>query len=182
MIHVVSTQKEGEKDAAVLSKVHHGDKQKRRGDKHTHTQTPKIRSDQHIQISNFRFKSREKRTRGSERCEKDRTAKINRGRVASCKVVGPNQDQTTLFLAFSRTHVKKMVAVLAPLISLCVCVKIEFLNFEILHTSKFGFLFVVVRVIFFVWMMEAWTLETAATLFLPPLRINDVSSSWKMDV
>jgi Glycosyl hydrolase 36 superfamily, catalytic domain len=74
MIHVVSTQKEGEKDAAVLSKVHHGDKQKRRGDKHTHTQTTKIRSDQHIQISNFRFKSREKRTRGSEWCEKDRTA------------------------------------------------------------------------------------------------------------
>jgi hypothetical protein len=49
-------------------------KTKRRGDKHTHTQTPKIRSNQHIQNSNFRFKSRGKRTRGSERCEKDRTA------------------------------------------------------------------------------------------------------------
>jgi hypothetical protein len=32
---------------------------------------------------------------------------------------------------------------------MCVCVKIEILNFEILHTSEFGFLFVVVRVVFF---------------------------------
>ena len=37
---------------------------------------PKIWSDQHIQNSNFRFKSREKHTQGSERCEKDRTATI----------------------------------------------------------------------------------------------------------
>jgi hypothetical protein len=39
------------------------------------------------------------------------------------------------------------------LVYVCVCVKIEFLNFlnfEILHTSEFGFLFVVVRVVFFV--------------------------------
>jgi hypothetical protein len=40
----------------------------------TDKQTPKIRSNGHIQNSNFRFKSREKRTRGSERCEKERTA------------------------------------------------------------------------------------------------------------
>jgi hypothetical protein len=30
MIHVVSMQKEGEKDAAVLSKGHHGDKQNKK--------------------------------------------------------------------------------------------------------------------------------------------------------
>jgi hypothetical protein len=47
-------------------------KNKKRRDK----QTSKIRSVQYIQNSNFRFKSREKRTQGSERCEKDRTAKI----------------------------------------------------------------------------------------------------------
>jgi hypothetical protein len=66
--------KEGENDAAVVSKVQASIIQsKKRRDRHT----PKIRSVQHIQNSNFRFKSREKRTRGSERCEKDRTAKIN---------------------------------------------------------------------------------------------------------
>jgi hypothetical protein len=74
MIHIISMQKEGEKDAAVLSKVHHGAIQKQKATRQTHTQTTKIRSDQHIQNSNFRFKSHEKRTQGSERCEKDRTA------------------------------------------------------------------------------------------------------------
>jgi hypothetical protein len=82
MIHVISTQKEGEKDAAVLGKVHHGDKQNKKDDTatnthtHTHTQTAEIRSVQHIQNSNFRFKSRNRR-RGSERCEKDHTAMRN---------------------------------------------------------------------------------------------------------
>jgi hypothetical protein len=73
MIHVVSTQKEGEKDAAV-SKVHILHHPKQKDDTATNTQTTKIRSIQHIQNSNFRFKSRKNRTRGSERCEKDRTA------------------------------------------------------------------------------------------------------------
>jgi hypothetical protein len=65
MIHVVSRRREGEKDAAVLSKVqHHGDKQnKKLTPRQTHRQTTKIRSDQHIQNSNFRFKSRETRPR-----------------------------------------------------------------------------------------------------------------------
>jgi hypothetical protein len=55
--------KKGKKDAAVLSKVHHGAIQKQKGEAtntHTHTHRhPKIRSVQHIQNSNFRFKSRE---------------------------------------------------------------------------------------------------------------------------
>jgi hypothetical protein len=56
---------------------------------HTHTQTAKIRSDQHIQNSNFRFKSRNC-TRGSERCEKDHTyvdsnaVRLYRASKASC--------------------------------------------------------------------------------------------------
>jgi hypothetical protein len=61
---------------------------KTKDDTATNTQTPKIRSDQHIQNSNFRFKSREKRTRGSERCEKDRTA------ISS----GPNNVHHTLLV------------------------------------------------------------------------------------
>jgi hypothetical protein len=52
-----------------------------------------------------------------------------------------------------------------------VCVKIEFLNFEILHTDQFVFLFVCLSSFLF-WMMEAWTLETAAALFLPFLRLE----------
>jgi hypothetical protein len=53
----------------------------------THRQTPKIRSVHYIQNSNFRFKSREKRTRGSERCEKDRTAiNIVPVVVSSCSI------------------------------------------------------------------------------------------------
>jgi hypothetical protein len=50
-----------------------------------------------------------------------------------------------------------------------VCVKIEFLNFlnfESLHTSEFGFLFVVVRVVFFVLVVVAWALEMAAASLL----------------
>jgi hypothetical protein len=76
MIHVISMRKEGEKDAAVVPKAHHLAIQKQNDDRqtHTHTQTAKIRSDQHIQNSNFRFKSREKRPQGSEQCEKDHTA------------------------------------------------------------------------------------------------------------
>jgi hypothetical protein len=70
---IISRCKEGENSAAAVSKVHHLAIQKQKSDA-TNTQTPKIRSHQHIQNSNFRFKSREKRTRGSERCEKDRTA------------------------------------------------------------------------------------------------------------
>jgi hypothetical protein len=42
-------------------------KNKKLTPRQTHTQTVKIRSDLHIQNSKFRFKSREKRTRGSER-------------------------------------------------------------------------------------------------------------------
>ena len=63
LIHKVSRCKEGEKCAsAAVSKVH-GDKekQKKRRDKHTHTHKhPKIWSDQHIQNSNFRVKSRKR--------------------------------------------------------------------------------------------------------------------------
>jgi hypothetical protein len=53
-----------------------------------------------------------------------------------------------------------------------VCIKIEILNFEILHTSEFGFLFVPVRVVFFVWMARWWALETAATLFSLPMHLE----------
>jgi hypothetical protein len=56
----------------------------KKDDTATNTQTPKIRSVQHIQNSNFRFKSREKCSRGSERCEKDHTA-IN------CKIETPRE-------------------------------------------------------------------------------------------
>jgi hypothetical protein len=49
MIHVISMRKEGEKDAAVLSKVHHLAIQNKKAMRQTHTS--KI-------ISNFRFKSR----------------------------------------------------------------------------------------------------------------------------
>jgi hypothetical protein len=52
-----------------------------------------------------------------------------------------------------------------------VCVKIEFLNFEILHTDQLGFLSVCPSPFLF-WMIEAWTLETAAALFLPFLRLE----------
>ena len=69
------------------------------------------------------------------------------------------------------------------------CVKIEFLNFlnfEILHTSEFGFLFVMVRVIFFV--LDDGGLDfgdcsrTVLAFFALGDSVNDVSSSWKMDV
>jgi hypothetical protein len=62
MIHIVSRCKEGEKDAAVLSKVHHGAIQKQKSDV-TNTQKSKIRSGKNIQNSKFRFKSRETRPR-----------------------------------------------------------------------------------------------------------------------
>jgi hypothetical protein len=39
MIHIVSMQKEGEKDAAVISKVHHGDNKKDDTATNTHTNT-----------------------------------------------------------------------------------------------------------------------------------------------
>jgi hypothetical protein len=67
-------EKEGEKDAAVLSKVqHHGDKQKRRGDKHTHTNIQNKERPTHSKFK-FQIQIARNRTRGSERCEKDHTA------------------------------------------------------------------------------------------------------------
>jgi hypothetical protein len=77
IIHAISRRIEGENSEAAVSKVHHLAIQRKGEVTNTHTQTAKIRSDQHIQISNFRFKSREKLTRGSERCEKDHTAITN---------------------------------------------------------------------------------------------------------
>ena len=71
LIHIIYSRLEGKNSAAAVSKVQASIIQsKKRRDKHTHThtQTSKIRSDQHIQNSNFRFKSRKKRTQGSERC------------------------------------------------------------------------------------------------------------------
>jgi hypothetical protein len=55
-----------------------------------------------------------------------------------------------------------------------VCVKIEILNFEILHTSEFGFLFVPVHVVFFVWMARWWALESAAASLLASSRLKMV--------
>jgi hypothetical protein len=69
-----------------------------------------------------------------------------------------------------------------------VCIKIEFLNFlnfEILHTSEFGFLFVIVRVVFFV--LDDGGLDfgdcsrTVLAFFALGNGMNDVSSSWKME-
>jgi hypothetical protein len=52
-----------------------------------------------------------------------------------------------------------------------VCVKIEFLNFEIFaYTSEFGFYSVASSFLF--WMVRMWTLETAAALILPSLRME----------
>jgi hypothetical protein len=48
------------------------------------------------------------------------------------------------------------------------------LNFEILHTSEFGFLFVPVRVVVFVWMARWWALESAAASLLASIRLKMV--------
>jgi hypothetical protein len=77
MIHIIHSRLEGKNSAAAVSKVHILHHPKQKDDTATNTQTTKIRSVQHIQNSNFRFKSREN-ARGSERCEKDRTAIISR--------------------------------------------------------------------------------------------------------
>jgi hypothetical protein len=78
-MRIISRCKEGENGASAVSKVHHGDEENKSDDRQTHRQTTKIRSDQHIQNSNFRFKSRE----NSERCEKDRTAIMSSSLLSS---------------------------------------------------------------------------------------------------
>jgi hypothetical protein len=76
----------------------------------TNTQTPKIRSNPHIQNSNFRFKLREKRTQGSERCEKDRTANrefLGHGEYSCFCVkahVLQNSFEEYIYTAFIRTN------------------------------------------------------------------------------
>jgi hypothetical protein len=62
--------KKGEKDAAVLSKVHHLAIQKQKVMRQTNSQNKERPTH-----SNFKFQIQiaQKRTRGSERCEKDRT-------------------------------------------------------------------------------------------------------------
>jgi hypothetical protein len=62
---------------------------------------------------------------------------------------------------------------------------LEFWNFEILHTSAFGFLFVAVSS-FFVFVGEDVDFGDNCSIirasFAPENGVNDVSSSWKMDV
>jgi hypothetical protein len=71
MIHIVSMQKEGEKDAEVLSKVHHLAIQKQKATRQTNTQNKERPT--HSKFK-FQIQIARKRTRGSKRCEKDRTA------------------------------------------------------------------------------------------------------------
>jgi hypothetical protein len=66
-------------------------------------------------------------------------------------------------------------------------VKIEilnFLNFEILHTSEFVFLFVCLSSFLFFTMVLNFgdNCSTVLAFFAPGDGVNDGSSSWKMDV
>ena len=72
-----------------------------------------------------------------------------------------------------------------PLIILCVCaLKLNFLNFEILHTCEFVFLFVQVRVVYFVFVTMV-NFGDCGRIVLAFFSLgNDVDealSSWKMD-